>query len=203
LDEWVVRGLARWPNVPALFGWLGLDRRGRWLVRGETITHPRIIETINRNYGCDDYGRWYFQNGPQRGYVALANAPFVLRAADDRVGLHTHTHLPATSVAAAYLDETGGLLLATEHGVGELAGSELDWAFERLRTGGGRQVSEADLAQALAAPSGSQTDLCLEGPGWKAGVLRLDFERAPTALGFVREPRPRPGERAANGQPPS
>jgi Protein of unknown function (DUF2946) len=201
LDEWVVRALARWPNVPALFGWLGLDRRGRWLVRGETITHPRIIETINRNYACDEHGRWYFQNGPQRGYVALACAPFVVRLADVRGGLVTHTDLPITAVSAAYLDEAGACLLATEHGPGEIAGGDLDWVFEQLRSTGGRPISEDDLARALAAPSGTETDLSLRIAGRETAVVRLDFERAPDALGFVREPQARPGERAAGGAP--
>ncbi|MDB5974431.1 MAG: hypothetical protein JWR07_1191, partial [Nevskia sp.] len=48
MEDWVQRSLARWPNVPALFGWLALDRRGRWLIQGELISRPQIIETINR-----------------------------------------------------------------------------------------------------------------------------------------------------------
>jgi hypothetical protein len=201
LDEWVVRALARWPNVPALFGWLGLDRRGRWLVRGETITHPRIIEAINRNYACDEHGRWYFQNGPQRGYVALASAPFVLRLADARGGLVTHSNLPLTTVRAAYLDEGGSVLLATEHGPGEIADGDLSWVFAQLRSSGGRPVSEDDLARALAAPSGTETDLSLTVAGREVTMTRLDFERAPAELGFVRAPRSRPGERTAGGAP--
>jgi hypothetical protein len=200
LDDWVVRALARWPNVPALFGWLGLDRRGRWLVRGETISHPRIIETINRNYGADDHGRWYFQNGPQRGYVALASAPYVLRVAEDGAALVTHTNLAVTAVAGAYLDETGALLLATEHGAGELSSRDLDWALERLQFRG-RAVTEEELADILAAPSGGRTDLSFNVSGRALGVVRLDFDAAPERLSFVRDPRPRPGERAASGAP--
>jgi hypothetical protein len=198
VDEWVVRALTRWPNVPALFGWLRLDR---WLVRGETITHPRIIETINRNYGCDEHGRWYFQNGPQRGYVALASAPFVLRLAGEGDELITHTNLPVTTVTAAYLDETGALLLATEHGPGEIAGSDLGWAVEQLQIRGGRPISEHDLAHALAAASGTQTELSLRAAGRESAVVRLDFALAPEQLGFAREPHPFTGERAADGAP--
>ena len=44
MEDWVHRALARWPNVPALYGWLGLDRRGRWLIRGETISRPQIVD---------------------------------------------------------------------------------------------------------------------------------------------------------------
>ncbi|TMH99667.1 MAG: DUF2946 family protein, partial [Betaproteobacteria bacterium] len=28
MDELVARSLAKWPNVPAVYGWLALDRRG-------------------------------------------------------------------------------------------------------------------------------------------------------------------------------
>ena len=75
MEDWVLRALAKWPDVPALFGWLSLDRRGRWYVRGEPISRPQIIDTIGRNYAADEQGRWYFQNGPQRGYVSCETAP--------------------------------------------------------------------------------------------------------------------------------
>ena len=130
MDDWVLKAMQRWPNVPALFGWLGLDRRGRWLIKGEAITHPRIVETINRNYGVDEHGRWYFQNGPQRGYFELAYAPFVLRR--DADGFVTHNELHVERATQAILDETGTLSLSTEHGLGEIYGGDLDWVLERL-----------------------------------------------------------------------
>ena len=37
MDEIVLRGMAKWPNVPAVYGWLALDRRGNWLIKGERI----------------------------------------------------------------------------------------------------------------------------------------------------------------------
>ena len=117
--------MKRWPNVPALFGWLGLDRRGRWLIQGETISHPRIIEVINRNYAADEHGRWYFQNGPQRGYMQLESAPLVLFVAENGEGLVTHTGRDVEQVHAAYLDEEGAVVLVTEHGPAEVAGTDL------------------------------------------------------------------------------
>ena len=76
MEDWVHRAMARWPNVPALYGWLSLDRRGRWRIQNETISRPQIIDTFNRNYAADEQGRWYFQNGPQRGYGRdEANSP--------------------------------------------------------------------------------------------------------------------------------
>src|SRR2546421_1903149 len=78
MDEIVARSMAKWPNVPAVFGWLSLDRRGNWLIKGERIANHALREFISRNYEADDTGRWYFQNGPQRVYVALAYTPLIV-----------------------------------------------------------------------------------------------------------------------------
>src|SRR5918996_1793270 len=79
MDEIVVRSLAKWPNVPAVYGWLSLDRRGNWLIKGERIGNAALREFIARNYEADEQGRWFFQNGPQRVYVKLAYTPLVVR----------------------------------------------------------------------------------------------------------------------------
>ncbi|HEX2495183.1 MAG TPA: DUF2946 family protein [Steroidobacter sp.] len=200
MDDWVLRAIERWPNIPALAGWLGLDRRGRWLIRGEPIRHSRIIETINRNYGCDAHGRWFFQNGPQRGYITLASAPFVLRRTEDSETLVTHTNLPVRRAQGAFLDEEGSLVLAIEQGAGEIAGDELEWVLRGLQRSG-RNVRDEELADALAAPSGEITALTLHICGVELPIIRLDFADAPVRLNFVRNPQPLEGERAASGAP--
>lgn len=187
MEDWVRRALAKWPNVPALYGWLRLDRRGRWLIRGEVITRPQIIDTINRNYEADARGCWFFQNGPQRGYVALDYAPLVLRG--DGAVLATHTGCAVERPSAAWLDEDGALLLSTEHGPGVLDDHCLDWALERLSSDG-RSVDEDALAAALALPSGARTALRLRLGAAELPLLRLDAAAAPQHLGFVREPQP-------------
>jgi hypothetical protein len=194
VEDWVLRAMSRWPNVPALFGWLALDRRGRWLIRGEAITRPQIIETIDRNYAADEYGRWYFQNGPQRGYMTLAYAPLVLRAEAVGDSLQTHTGKPVARPSQAFLDEEGSILFVTEHGPGLLADADLDWALSRLEGAAGA-VDEARLAQALALPSGAVTPLSLRIAAVRLPLVRLDAAAAPSALGFMRDPQPREGER--------
>ena len=69
--------IARWPNVPACYDWLSLDRRGDWRLQGERVTHRGLIEFMNRQYGSDETGRWFVQNGPQRVYVELAATPWI------------------------------------------------------------------------------------------------------------------------------
>ena len=109
MDQSVKDAIARWPDVPAVFGWLSLDGRGRWRLHpqgqaaqggeGESITNSQILDFINRNYEHDDAGRWFFQNGPQRVFLRLDAAPFVLRLSDDSSRLVTHTNVPVESVS--------------------------------------------------------------------------------------------------------
>ena len=42
MDAAVIAALAKWPNVPAVFGWLRLDRRGNWLIREQQIRQPTL-----------------------------------------------------------------------------------------------------------------------------------------------------------------
>lgn len=185
MEEWVHRALKRWPNVPALYGWLKLDRRGRWLIKGETITRPQIIDVINANYACDQRGCWYFQNGPQRGYVQLEYAPLVLRAHGET--LIAHTGALVRQPTQAFIDETGALLFATEHGPGALIDDELDWALTRMRVES-RAVNETDVADALSLPSWTATSMTIRVNARELVLTRLDSDQAPSHLGFVRQP---------------
>ena len=188
MEAWVDRALKRWPNVPALYGWLKLDRRGRWLIQGETISRLQIIDTINRNYAVDDRGCWYFQNGPQRGYMQLEYAPLVLRATSDDK-LMTHTELAVEQVYEVAMDEEGALLLRTEHGPGALIDDELEWALQRMRVAT-KAVNESQLATALALPSGQVASVSLMWRDAQVSVIRIDARDAPAHFGFVREPQP-------------
>lgn len=190
MEDWVRRALEKWPNVPDLFGWLHLDRRGQWFIRGELITRPQIIDTIARNYAADTQGRWYFQNGPQRGYVSLETAPLVLRAQPDG-RLFTHTSEIVRTPQAAYLDEEGSLLLLTEHGPAALDAADLDWALSRLTGRDGAAITESDIEIALERPSGAVTALELVfDTAHRLPLRRLDSALAPAQLDFVRDPQP-------------
>jgi len=189
MEDRMLRALARWPNVPALYGWLVLDRRGNWYVRDEHISRPQIIDTINANYLPDEEGAWYFQNGPQRGYVRLAYAPLILMAQADG-SLRTHTGHTVWQPESAWLDEDGSLLLATEHGPSLLADTEGDWLLARLQAGD-QAIDEDSLARALAHDSGAATELTLRWDGANTlPVKRLDADQAPATMGFIPDPQP-------------
>jgi hypothetical protein len=78
MDEIVALSMAKWPNVPAVYGWLQLDRRGNWRIKGERVGNAALREFICRNYLADARGCWFFQNGPQRVFVGLAYTPLVV-----------------------------------------------------------------------------------------------------------------------------
>ena len=109
MDEIVARSLAKWPNVPAVFGWLELDRRGNWLIKGERIANLALREFIARNYESDEKGRWYFQNGPQRVYVALAYTPLVVHYEGDALVDHCGHAFTSSN---AFQDDEGSVLLS-------------------------------------------------------------------------------------------
>jgi hypothetical protein len=142
MDDIVKAALAKWPNVPNCYGWLGLDARGNWYMRddlaqaagpfcapssepgrqaaskGSLLKHDKLIDFIQRNYESDAQGQWFFQNGPQRVYVELEATPLVWRvepAPTFAVTAHTG---PAARVQRCVMDEHGRLYLETEAGFG-------------------------------------------------------------------------------------
>lgn len=133
-DPLVLRAMARWPDIPAVFGWLRLDRRGAWHLidrgqpgfdpvrdaAGSPITSPPILAFIARNYAHDPQGRWFWQNGPQRVYVVLDCAPWVLRVLGegDQARLITHTGLEFGPVTGAALGPDNEVLLTGALGCG-------------------------------------------------------------------------------------
>ncbi len=116
--------------MPEVYGWLALDRRGNWLLKGERIGNRALREFISRNYAPDSRGRWYFQNGPQRVFVSLAYTPLVLHFEGD--DLVDHRGLAFDAPRAALLDDEGSLLLAGEHCVALLDDRDLARYVERL-----------------------------------------------------------------------
>jgi Protein of unknown function (DUF2946) len=123
MDEIVARSLAKWPNVPAVYGWLDLDRRGNWLIKGERIGNLALREFIARNYGADGEGRWFFQNGPQRVYVRLAYTPLVVHHEAERLVDHCGR---AYSARAVFQDDEGSVLIEGERGIALLDDRDLE-----------------------------------------------------------------------------
>jgi len=170
MDEIVLRSMVKWPDVPAVYGWLSLDRRGSWMIKNvaggfERIANAAVRDFIGRNYAADAEGRWYFQNGPQRVFAALDYTPWVYR-----------------------LDDAGALLLETEIGIGVLLDRDLSAVLDRLADGRGRAVERLleDVAQGAVARAMLQ--------GKSVRVARVRGADVPRRFGFVQRPAPRAGE---------
>lgn len=136
--------VARWPNVPACYGWLSLDRRGIWRLQGEPVTHTGLIELLNRNYRHDEAGRWFVQNGPQRVFATLEYTPLVFRLENDRT-LTTHTGAGAGAVESVHLDDEGSVLLKTALGVGLLDDRDLAAFSADCRRNDGTAANDEDF----------------------------------------------------------
>ena len=159
MDDLVQQAMAKWPNVPDCYGWLGLDSRGDWYMRdektqaqgpfsqskGSRLVHERLIEFIARNYEADKQGNWYFQNGPQRVYVELEAAPWIWRIqADGAIESHTGVNV---RVQRCLMDEYGHLYLDTEQGFGLVHTQDMWQASEMVEAG--LWVPQEVLAQDL------------------------------------------------------
>jgi hypothetical protein len=199
MDEMVLRGMAKWPNVPAVFGWLTLDRRGNWLINGEHITNPVIPAYIGRNYERDSEGRWFFQNGPQRVYVNLEYTPLVYRAIEGGEGpaLQAHTGAPVTALARAYFDEDGALLLETEHGVGVVHDHDLERMLPAFVDENDAPLDESEFEKRMQVlQTGAETPLWLKLGPFHIKVEAIRAAEVPSRFGFANDPRPDDGSAA-------
>lgn len=134
MDDIVRQAMAKWPDVPDCYGWLGLDSRGQWWMRddrtqalgafqsgqagakGSLLKHEKLIDFIHRNHEADARGRWYFQNGPQRVFIELERTPHIWRIGDD-FAVTSHTGI-SVQVNKSLVDEHGKVYLHTTTGLG-------------------------------------------------------------------------------------
>ena len=155
MDDIVKQALAKWPNVPHCYGWLGLDARGNWYMRddpaqaagpfsggsrqskGSLLKHEKLIDFIQRNYACDARGQWFFQNGPQRVYVELEATSWIWRIsvnANNELVVAAHDGQP-TEVKACVQDELGRAYLETDLGFGLVHTQDVEHVADALEAG--------------------------------------------------------------------
>ncbi len=146
MDAAVMDAMKKWPNVPAVSGYISLDQSGHWRHHpagdanqhpgqvGERIAHQGLLAFFNRNYQADEQGRWFIQNGPQRVYVRLDAAPLIVSLAQDQAHLQDHTGRPVETIQAWYISAEGRLYLRTSAGPALLAGRDVPALLEQLHT---------------------------------------------------------------------
>lgn len=184
MDDAVLRALAKWPNVPACYGWLALDARGQWRLTDDIVRHAGLAAFLGRNYDHDEHGQWFCQNGPQRAYVDLAVTPWVLHLATDG-SLLTHTGLAACQPHAAFLDDAGQLLIESEHGIGVVSDRDLPALLDRIVSPGGTAAGEAEL---LALMQGEPLPLRLQLPALSLPLQPIASASLPARFGFNPTP---------------
>lgn len=203
MDDMVLRSMLKWPDVPSVYGWLRLDRRGRWAIRmpvapsaGEAeprfdrIVNPAMIDFIARNYTHDAEGRYYFQNGPQRVYVALEYTPWIYSLDGSGRALVAHNGAPAGLPTAAFFDEHGGLVLVCDPGVGAVLDRDLAVVAERFADRAGRVLAPEALLEQVQDGHGIEARLM----GTDLTVGFIHARELAVRFGFVPRPAPPAGE---------
>lgn len=195
MDEIVLKAMARWPNVPHAFGWLSLDARGNWRLKGDRIANPAVAAFISRNYSRDDRGRWFFQNGPQRVFVTLACAPYVfaIMIDGDRPSLLAHTGQPAFNVSGAYIDDAGRILVMTELGIGVVNDRDLALLADAFVDADGAPFDGARLARWLEDTDAPDAPRLAWGDR-QVTIEAIGSSGIPERFGFDPDPRPDPGQ---------
>ncbi|BDG02525.1 DUF1285 domain-containing protein [Anaeromyxobacter oryzae] len=61
---------------------LSIDAEGRFLHRGEPITHRRTLEVLHRSLRLREDGRYEVAIGRERGYVEVVDAPYTVRGVE-------------------------------------------------------------------------------------------------------------------------
>lgn len=179
----VRRALAKWPDVPACYGWLVLDARGRWRVDGGLVTHPGAVAFLAAHYARDERGRWYVQNGPQRAYVEFALAPWVLRLGADG-SLATHTGVGVEHFDDVHVTPEGEVLLTTSLGLAAIDDRDLESFAASLRAAAGEAID------VLVAAAAGQSGTVLDAGGNLHRVQPAGLDELAVRHGCVRRPAP-------------
>ncbi|MBC7456186.1 MAG: DUF2946 family protein [Massilia sp.] len=195
MDDIVKQAMAKWPSVPDCYGWLALDARGAWRMRderaqrlnapGDKVTQAKLLGFINRNYGADAHGCWFFQNGPQRVYLNLEATPYIART-DPQHGLVLHTGAPFGVLERAFLTEHGELLLEGGAVVAQLDDRDMVHLMDALELDGAPVAGDALMAW-LEGVAGS---LVWRYQGRAVLVQRIARDAVAAHFGFQRLPAP-------------
>lgn len=193
MDEIVRQALAKWPNVPDCYGWLALDARGAFRMRddaaqaanaaGDVIRHPSLLSFIYRNYLRTDDGSWYFQNGPQRVFVNLAQTPFIART-DPIHGFITHDGVRLSTVERVWITGEGRLILGSGERIAMIDDRDLAECLPLLRVAG-KPVDDAFLLEWL---NNAQGELQFSHGQCLLPVHALQDKNLGAALGFNPNP---------------
>lgn len=191
MDDIVKQAIAKWPNVPHCYGWLGLDARGAWRMRderaqalnlpGDKLNQPTLVGFINRNYAADERGCWYFQNGPQRVYLNLEATPFIART-DPQQGLLVQTGEALGAIESACMTDAGELIVTSGGKVAKVDDRDMAQMMQAMQIDRKPASDEA----LMAWMEGGTATLTLDG----VTIERIAHAAVPEKFGFVQVPQP-------------
>ena len=195
MDDTVRLALAKWPNVPHCYGWLALDARGTFRMRddaaqaanlsGDVIRHPALLGFVFRNYGCDDRGAWFFQNGPQRVYVELEATPFIART-DPMLGFVTHDGEAMRKIGNAFLTGDGRLLLQSDDKIAMLDDRDLAECLTRFKLNGMPCDDIALMSWLSSSTSADKLELSLKDSS--INIEWISSDQLEQRFGFIAHP---------------
>ena len=204
MDEQVLRSLIKWPNVPDCYGWLALDRRGQWRMRdefaqqnglpGQVIEHAALKEFITRNYACDNAGRYFFQNGPQRVFITLTSAPWIARIIPGKDTPKIITQCQTEINPSSALSDENGNIYITGSIKQSICKDLTTQQFEIADCPGIALLHDHDLDQ-FSELAKLREEACSFGGSWnwQGKQLALDpihSEELGKRFGFIKDPKP-------------
>lgn len=190
MDERVKRALEQWPDVPDVYNWLSLTRRGHWLLRNESVTNPNLIAFINRNYGPIENGGYAFQNGPQKVHVSLEATPWIARISDpdaEILSMHDQTGAPLKDIDHFWVTAEGDLIAQSSRGPALVHDNDLLSITRWFRDTQGQAVPDHELPAVLDDPAAAGLSVEL-GPR-RVPVALLPGESVADHFGFDPQPR--------------
>jgi hypothetical protein len=187
--------MLRWPNVPACYGWLSLDRRGRWRPARRERSPIAGLRALPRPpvRACDQERQ---PLRPERPAARLCR-PRVhpLGAAPGATGeLETHVGTPVEKIRGAAIDEEGNLLLETADGIALVCDRDLPALHGCLLLANGMPADDASVLAAMHSVDGEGSPLTLSWRGARVPVRSLRRADVARRHGFVASPQPAAAE---------
>jgi hypothetical protein len=159
------------------------DERAQHLnLPGDKVHQAALLAFINRNYGADERGCWYFQNGPQRVFVNLEATPYIART-DPVQSLIVQTGA-VLAPTGAFLTDTGSLILTADDIVAQVDDRDVVQLLGALSIDG-RAAGDEDVMGWLEGGAG---ELVLRLGAARLVVQRLETAAVAERFGFLRLP---------------
>jgi hypothetical protein len=160
--------MLRWPNVPACYGWLSLDRAAAGACAAKRSPIAGLNDFLNRQYAHDEDGNYFVQNGPQRVFRRTrlhAVGPAPGGAGPPRNACRRSGH----ELRGAAIDEEGNLLLEIPDGIALLCDRDLPALLPLPAPGERRSRRRRERARGHRAAGAGRSALTL---AWQGSACR-------------------------------